>query len=78
MCPECGSDDVRIEPFDFGVCRETGYRDAGGRFICRACGASGNADDLGECSHVRSASETDRYFPATAGGALHCSAISLV
>ena len=51
MCPECGSDDVRIEPFDFGVCRETGYRDAGERFICRGCGASGNADDLGKYSH---------------------------
>ena len=46
MCPQCGSDNIRIEEYDFGTCRETGYRDAGEVFICRACGAKGDADEL--------------------------------
>jgi hypothetical protein len=46
MCPQCGSDDVRIEEYDFGICRETGYHDAGEIFICRACGAKGEIDEL--------------------------------
>lgn len=45
-CPECLSDDVRTFECDFGVCRQTGYHDAGERFECRACGATGDADDL--------------------------------
>lgn len=46
MCPECGSDDVRIEEYDFGRCPETGYHDAGERYRCLACGATGEADEL--------------------------------
>ena len=46
MCPECGSDDIRIEPYDFGRCSETGYHDAGERYRCLECGASGDAEDL--------------------------------
>lgn len=46
MCPECGSTEITVEDFDFGVCPETGYHNAGERFRCRACGATGNADDL--------------------------------
>jgi rubredoxin len=46
MCPECGSDEVTAEEYDFGICRETGYHDAGERFRCRACGAEGDAEDL--------------------------------
>ena len=46
MCPECGSDNVRIEPYDFGRCSETGYHDAGERYRCLECGASGDAEDL--------------------------------
>ena len=46
MCPECGSDDIRIEPYDFGRCSETGYHDAGERYQCLGCGASGDAGDL--------------------------------
>lgn len=37
-CPECGSFDIRVEPFDFGRDSETGYSDSGERHICRACG----------------------------------------
>lgn len=50
MCPECGSDEVTVEEYDFGICRETGYHDAGERFRCLACGADGDADDLGPCT----------------------------
>ena len=46
MCPECGSNCVAIERYDDGVCPETGYRDAGERFTCRHCGATGDASDL--------------------------------
>jgi hypothetical protein len=37
-CPECGSEDLRIEPFDFGPEEATGYRDSGEVAICRRCG----------------------------------------
>ena len=47
MCPECGSGEVTVQEYDFGICRETGYHDAGERFRCRVCGAAGDAEDLG-------------------------------
>jgi hypothetical protein len=40
------STDVNVREYDFGVCPQTGYRDAGERFRCLACGAAGDADDL--------------------------------
>ena len=46
MCPHCGSDNVEVWPYDFGICPKTGYHDAGERFECRDCGATGDADDL--------------------------------
>lgn len=46
MCPECGSDNVRIAHFDFGRCTETGYHDAGDRYQCFECGAYGYESDL--------------------------------
>ena len=49
MCPNCNSDDLHIEEYDYGVCRETGYHDAGVRYHCRACGDEGDADDLERC-----------------------------
>jgi hypothetical protein len=51
-CPNCGSDDLRIEEYDFGVCRETGYHDAGERYRCLACGDEGDADDLAPCNPI--------------------------
>ena len=45
-CPECLSDDVEVHEYDFGICPQTDYHDAGERFRCRACGAIGDADDL--------------------------------
>jgi len=46
MCPECGSDNVRVAQCDFGRCPETGYHDAGESYQCLACGASGDAGEL--------------------------------
>ena len=46
MCPECGARDVVVKEYDYGVCRETGYHDAGERFRCLHCGATGDASDL--------------------------------
>lgn len=46
MCPECLSTNVDVREYDFGMCPQTGYRDAGERFRCLACGATGDADDL--------------------------------
>lgn len=45
-CPDCLSDDVEVRAYDLGICPQTGYHDAGERFRCRACGATGDADDL--------------------------------
>jgi transcription elongation factor Elf1 len=45
-CPECNSESVVVEPFDFGTCPQTGYLDAGERFRCLQCGATGDASDL--------------------------------
>jgi hypothetical protein len=53
MCPECGSNDVTIRPYDFGICRQTGYNDAGEHFHCRACGARGAASDIVGVRDVR-------------------------
>ena len=46
MCPECGSPEVTVHEYDYGICRETGYHDAGERYRCHACGSTGDADDL--------------------------------
>ena len=46
VCPECGSDQVTDEPYDFGRCGETGYNDAGERYRCLTCGAQGDVDDM--------------------------------
>ncbi len=66
MCPECGSDHVTIEEYDFGICSQTGYHDAGERFRCGACGATGDAADACPPSDV----ETLGSFPAENAGAL--------
>jgi len=65
MCPECGSSSVAIKPYDFGICTETGYRDAGEQFHCRECGARGDVDDL----HTPP-TEFRASFPFAAGIAL--------
>jgi hypothetical protein len=44
-CPQCGGP-VRLVAFDGGREAETGYRDAGERFVCRRCGACGDAEGL--------------------------------
>ena len=66
MCPECGSDHISFEEFDFGVCSQTGYHDAGERFSCGACGATGDATDACPPPAV----ETFGSFPAENSGAL--------
>lgn len=45
-CPECQGDQVRIVEYDFGVCSQTGYRDAGERFQCSDCGFSAGVEEL--------------------------------
>jgi rubredoxin len=47
-CPECLSSAVAIHEYDFGVCPQTGYHDAGERFRCRECGSQGDAADLAD------------------------------
>ena len=39
FCANCGSDDVDLVPFDFGIDPETGYRDTGDLIKCHTCGA---------------------------------------
>lgn len=55
-CSECLSDNVAVHEYDFGICPETGYHDAGERFRCHGCGATGDADDL--VDHDGSQAET--------------------
>jgi rubredoxin len=54
MCPQCGSDNVRVGDYDFGRCPETGYHDAGERYECLICGSNGEATELvtEETSHA--------------------------
>lgn len=73
MCPECSSAQVTVSEYDFGVCLQTGYHDAGERFHCLACGATGDAADA--CP-PRDA-ETLGSFRAENGGALNDCTISL-
>jgi hypothetical protein len=77
MCPECGSDNIRVEPYDYGVCRETGYHDAGERYACQYCGATGDADDLSMQSNRHSEVEAIGTSGAAAGGALPSSPVFL-
>ena len=46
MCPDCGSDQIDIVEFDFGICPQTGYHDCGELFRCLECGAAGELGEL--------------------------------
>ena len=45
-CPECLSVAISCVAFDGGVEADTGYHDAGEQFVCRDCGARGDAADV--------------------------------
>lgn len=45
-CPECAGTDLRGVRYDFGTDPETGYREAGERFACRTCGATGDVSEV--------------------------------
>ena len=45
-CPQCGSHDLRIVPYDYGMCSQTGYNDAGERWECKSCGSTGYEEEL--------------------------------
>lgn len=68
-CPECLSDEVTVQEYDFGICPQTGYHDAGERFRCLACGATGDAGDLvaGEACNSISAALGPRNGRRAAG-----------
>ena len=46
FCSECLSDDVEVREYDFGTCPQTGYLDAGERFRCLHCGATGDVNEI--------------------------------
>jgi len=63
-CPECLSAEITVREYDFGMCRETGYHDAGERFTCHSCGATGDVGDLvGDDTGVRKESMPDEITP---------------
>ncbi len=78
MCPDCLSDNVETWEYDYGVCPQTGYHDAGERFKCHDCGATGDADDLvlrddedsiePRTHEHRCTSRSVGSFPALSGG----------
>ena len=78
MCPECGSDYVRAVRYDYGVCGQTGYHDAGEGYTCLDCGTTGDADDLAKQSSRQALNASMGPHSAGGGGALECSPISLV
>jgi hypothetical protein len=41
-CSYCDSTELDFISYDFGECRETGYRDSGVRKVCRSCGETEN------------------------------------
>lgn len=66
-CPECLSGNVDVREYDFGVCQQTGYHDAGERFRCRACGATGDAADLVRTGAAGYARDAGSAIQPTAG-----------
>ena len=66
MCPECESNNLTIKPYDYGISRETGYHDAGVRFECRDCGATGDASELASNPARRRIAGPDSQPPAAA------------
>lgn len=44
-CPDCGSENLRYEEYDYGRCPETGYHDAGVVAVC----PSGHRNDRDDC-----------------------------
>jgi len=70
MCPQCGSDNISVHEYDFGICPQTGYHDAGERFKCHDCGADGDADELATADEDDSACNPSSVgsLPAAGGG----------
>ena len=52
MCPECGSNNIGLRSYDYGICSETGYRDAGEYFCCNDCGATGDVSEVESDGHL--------------------------
>jgi hypothetical protein len=44
-CPQCLSENLANESYDFGSDPVTGYSDSGERYRCRDCGATGEMED---------------------------------
>lgn len=44
-CPLCGSPDIYLFDYDYGIDNETGYHDHGLRFQCRECKEEGNYEN---------------------------------
>lgn len=44
-CPDCDSEKLTFAAYDNGAEADTGYQDAGERYICLDCGARGDAQD---------------------------------
>jgi len=45
-CPRCLAEHLEYGSYDFGTDPQTGYADAGERYYCPDCGATGDGDDL--------------------------------
>ena len=62
-CPQCLSDRLILDTFDFGVDPETGYRDQGASFQCEVCGEMGDVSELVEMP-VKIAPQSETQAPA--------------
>jgi hypothetical protein len=47
QCPNCGdrTGHYHLTTYDYGISRETGYHDAGERYLCKICGKSCDVED---------------------------------
>jgi hypothetical protein len=46
QCPACGCGNLECRLTDFGMDLDTGYHDGGEMYVCKACGSTGDADEI--------------------------------
>lgn len=68
MCAQCLSDNVRIEPYDYGRDPETGYYDCGVEVTCLVCGAVSTAEEVDAAvARINAAEEIAERRPVMVG-----------
>lgn len=73
----CKGTEVNVTPYDFGVCQQTGYHDAGERITCATCGREvdvremhESATETGWVCNARIEDDQETNEPAPTGAAI--------